>query len=133
MTGQLETITDQFHAVFENDPYPSVNETIDAFMNLALQFICTLSQLSKNDEEAENVGIIQKVISIPTLVPKLILELLLNHISLPDWLVKVLMGEEDTTEPTIHPVCLLLSMPSAAIKKLFEIAKTKIQEEPQIA
>jgi uncharacterized protein (DUF1330 family) len=85
--------------------------------------------------EASNMGIVQRTSKILFGFPALVIHMLLHHVSLPKWLVTTLMGEQDQSDGAtpIHPVSLLLTMPYAGVKKVFEISETKLYEEPQEA
>ena len=85
--------------------------------------------------EASNMGIVQRTSKILFGFPALVIHMLLHHVSLPKWLEAALMGEQDQSDGAtpIHPVSLLLAMPYAGVKKVFEISETTLYEEPQEA
>ncbi len=108
---------------------PSLGTITDKLVRFLAEYLHYLLEQVLGDSDSEDQGLVQELVNIPFQLPQLFIEIILHHMSLPDWLVDFLVGEqEEDDQEEANPVLLLLAMPYSWVRTLFEAAKTELQK-----
>ncbi len=133
LENEWEVKSRPFLSIFRDEAgdylFPSLGTITDELVLFLAEYLRFLLEHLLGGQGPEDQGLVQELVNILCQLPQLLIDLILHHIPLPDWLEDFLVGEpEDDDQEVANPVLLLLVMPYSLVRELFEAAKTELQK-----